>query len=182
MNRTTIFLSALLFISLNSCVKKQNKIDENIQKVLMEFVEKHDFAGYIKFEDGLYAINTCLSATLYDIDTNHYLTLIICRYAGDPLKGTPYDNINSGSTMYYDVGGKDMFVYNHTLNSTTNLFPQNLYSKKDIREKEKKYVFDEKTIDDRVEVQTYRYRLEGGDIWIEKDSTFDFFKWLYDNI
>ncbi len=180
MNRiiSTIIFLTLFSISFSACNNKHEIIDENVQNVLMDFISENDFAGFVRFEDGLDTIKTCLSATLYDIDTNHYMTLIISRFPDDAFIGTPCYHLNRKPPMYYKVGDKDLFVYSHT-NSTYSLFPQNTCSEKTVFEKEKAYTPDEKMIDCEFVIQTYKYRLGDKEVWIEKDSIFDFFQWLY---
>ena len=176
-----LFLSSGFFF-LHSCEDNLRTIDEDVQKVITDFVSANDFSGYFIVEGiCVDTIETCLSATLFDIDTNHYMVLIISRYPGDAFFGTPYYSLNQKSPMYYKLGDMDLFVYSHTIDNKNSLFPQGAYSEKEVLEKEKAYYVNE-DIDDRFITQTYKYRLDGGDIWIEKDSTFDFFKWLYDNI
>jgi hypothetical protein len=104
----------------------------------MEFVHTNDFSGYLWIEDNsVDTISTCLSATLFDIDTNHYMVLIISRYPGDAFIGTPYYQLNQKSPMYYKLEDKDLFVYSHTIDNEYTLFPQCKYSEKAVLEKEK---------------------------------------------
>ena len=159
----------------SACDNKHEIINENILNVIEEFISENDFAGFVRFEDGIDTIKTCLSATLYDIDTNHFFTLIISRFPDDVLIGTPYYHINQKPPMYYKVGDKDMFVYSHTINNTYRLFPQCTCSPKKILIKEKEYDFDKRMIDCRFAMQTYKYRIDDKSVFIEKDSTFYLF-------
>lgn len=183
---STIILICLVVL-INGCATKHGLndignnyiIDESVQKIIMDFVKEKDFAGYIEFEDdGTYAINTCVSATLYDIGTNRCLTLIISRYPFDALRGTSYYKVNCRPVMCFNVGGKDVFVYNHSMDGTLQLFPQNSYLEKVAMGKEKTYTLDndDVVIDDRFAKQTYIYQLDDGYIRIEKDSTFNLFQ------
>ena len=79
--------------------------------------------------------------------------------------------------MYYRVGDKDLFVYSHTTDSVNVLFPQSVYSRKTVLEKEKAYFIIE-DIDDRLMIQTYKYHHRDKKLWIEKDSTFNLYQWL----
>ena len=173
-----LFLS-LSFFFLQSCEDNLETIDEGVQKIIMEFVYTNDFSGYLWVEDNsVDTISTCLSATLFDIDTNHYMVLIISRYPGDAFIGTPYYQLNQKSPMYYKLEDKDLFVYSHTIDNEYTLFPQCKYSEKAVLEKEKAY-FTNVEIDDRFIIQTYKYHICDKKVWIEKDSTFNFFQWLY---
>lgn len=173
-----LFLSSS-FIFLHSCEDNLETINEDVLKIIVEFVSKNDFSGYLKFEDNRFdTIVTCLSATLFDIDTNHYMVLIISRYPGDAFIGTPYYYLNQSSPMYYKLGDKDLFVYSHTIDSKNTPFPQSEYSEKVVLEKEKAY-FTNVYIDDRFVMQTYKYHLCDKKVWIEKDSIFNLFQWLY---
>lgn len=173
-----LFLSSTFFL-FHSCEDSLETIDKDVQQVIMEFVSENDFSGYLWFEDNsVDTIVTCLSATLFDIDTNHYMVLIISRYPGDAFAGTPYYELNKKSPMYYKLGNKDLFVYSHTIDRENTLFPKSAFSEKAVLEKEKAY-FTNVDIDDRFIVQIYRYHLCDETVWIEKDSTFNFFQWLY---
>ena len=189
-NILIIIFRALMFILCLSCHRVQGIFDENdqdvlaknLQKVIEDFVSENDFYGFVRFEDSLYTIKTCLSAALYDIDTNHYLTLIISRYSGDPLEGTVRFHPDQITRKLYKVCGKDLFVYSHTVNSTQSLFPPSTCSDKTFFEKEKEYSYDGIVIDCKYEMQTYKYRLSENDVWIEKDTSFNLFQWLYPDL
>lgn len=174
-----IFFLTLIFISFHACRNKREIIDENVQNVILEFISENDFAGFIRFEDGIDTIKTCLSATLYDIDTNHYMTLIISTLPSDALDGTPYYYLNQKPPMCYKVGDKDLFVFSHTIDSTKSLFPQNKCFEKTFFEKEKTYNLGKYSIGCKFEMQTYKYRMDDKSVWIEKDSTINPFQWIY---
>lgn len=176
-------IMSLMFLLMNACGSKKNTnehfiINEDVQKIIIAFIEEKDFAGYVEFEDDVYAINTCLTATLYDIDTNHYLTLIISRYPEDPFLDMPCYSVNPKPTMYYNVCGKDLFVYNHSTDTNYPLFPLNIISEKAALIKERTYLFDDKMNDARFVTQTYKYHSDGKCVWIEKDTTFNLFQWV----
>lgn len=171
------FLLSSIF-SIYSCKDDSEKIDEEVLVVIEEFIASNDFSGYFCVGDNVCeTFETCLSATLFDIDTNHYMTLIISRFPCDAFIGTPYYHLNRMPPMYYRVGDKDLFVYSHTTDSVNVLFPQSVYSRKTVLEKEKAYFIIE-NIDDRLMIQTYKYHHRDKKLWIEKDSTFNLYQWL----
>lgn len=181
MKQTSLIIVLLFSIFLLAeCKRETGLINENVKDILVEFVSDYDFAGYMRFDDDVVdTIKTCLSATLYSIDTNHYMTVILSRSPGDAFAGTSYRMQNDYPTMCFSVGDKDLFVYNHSQDNILPFAPEYSYSENEIREKEKEYSVDD--IDDRFVIQTYKYRLDGSNVWIEKDSTFDFFQWLYNS-
>lgn len=179
MKHTFLFMAVLsVFFLFVQCKEETCMINEKVEAELVEFVSNNDFSGYFRVGDNIVdTIRTCLSATLYDIDTNHYMTVILSRIPADAFMGTPYYQQNSHPVMCFSVGEKELFVYNHSHNGPLLFSPRKTYSEDEVRIKEMKYITDD--IDDRYVIQTYRYGLYDGDIWIEKDSTFDFFKWCY---
>lgn len=179
MKHTFLFMAVLsVFFLFVQCKEETCMINEKVEAELVEFVSNNDFSGYFRVGDNIVdTIRTCLSATLYDIDTNHYMTVILSRIPADAFMGTPYYQQNSHPVMCFSVGEKELFVYNHSHNGPLLFSPRKTYSEDEVRKIEMKYITDD--IDDRFVIQTYRYGLYDGKIWIEKDSTFDFFKWCY---
>ena len=179
MKHTFLFMAALpAFFLFAQCKERTGIINDKVEAELVKFVSNNDFSGYFRVGDNIVdTIRTCLSATLYDIDTNHYMTVILSRIPGDAFMGSPYCLQNSHPVMCFSLGEKELFVYNHTHNDPLLFSPRKTCSEDEVRIKEMKYITND--IDDRFVIQTYRYGLYDGDIWIEKDSTFDFLKWCY---
>ena len=179
MKHTFLFMAVLsVFFLFVRCKEETCMINEKVEVEIVEFVSNNDFSGYFRVGDNIVdTIRTCLSATLYDIDTNHYMTVILYRIPADAFMGTPYYQQNSHPVMCFSVGEKELFVYDHSHNGPLLFSPRKTYSEDEVRKIEMKYITDD--IDDRFVIQTYRYGLNDGKIWIEKDSTFDFFKWCY---
>lgn len=176
MKRQPLLLVVLLSFSLLiQCDKKSGLINGNVRAILDNFVAESDFSGYLSMDgDIVDTIKTCLLAAIYNIDTVHYMTVILSTAAGDPFIASSYSL--DYPTMGFSLCDKDFFVYNHTHDNIFPFNPDNSFSEKEIREREKKYC--PKNIDDIFVMQTYRYGLDGCDVWIEKDSVFDFLQWL----
>ncbi len=179
MKLTTLCITVLsAFFLFAQCKEETGIINEKVEVELLKFTSDNDFSSYFRVGDCIVdTIRTCLSATLYDIDTNHYMTVILSRIPGDAFMGSSYCLQYSHPVMCFSVGEKELFVYNHTHNGPLLFSPPKKCSEDEVRKKERKYITND--IDDRFVIQTYRYGLRDGDIWIEKDNTLDFFKWCY---
>lgn len=176
MKRQPLLLVVVSFSLLIQCDKKSGLINGNVRDILDDFVAESDFSGYLSIDgDNIDTIKTCLSAAIYNIDTTHYMTVILSTVSSDPFIGS--SNSSNYPMMGFSLCDKDFFVYNHTHDNIFPFNPEKSFPEKEIREREKKYC--PKNIDDRFVMQTYRYGLDGCDVWIEKDSVFDFLQWLY---
>lgn len=164
----TVVTLSILFLFEACRHSKQESIDENVQSILKDFIVQNDFASSMWIEDSLVCTySTCLSATLYDIDTGHYITLVLHHYPYDVL----YSLNNTHPIMHYTVMDKDLFVYNHTRNENYRIFPQNQYAER--MAKKMLSTYSDNVFDDRIVMQTYKYYW-GGSVRMEIDSTFDF--------